>query len=440
LREIIAACLDSAPVPQAQDALTPGSSARQFSVTTRNYSRGTGRAKQHVVFYERGVGTGGFLDNVGGGAFGSGLGRNIRRAYIFLSRHYEPHDEIFIFGFSRGSYTARSLVGYIGSIGLLKTEHCTPANESKAWYYYRTNPADRLPSIAAEIDAFTHAASSVRIKCLGVFDTVGALGVPLPMLWRENRDLFEFHDVGLSAVSEVNLHALAVDEHREPFEPTLWRQQKFLAVSNPTEQVWFAGAHSDVGGGYLDEEARQKLHPAALDDITLDWMLKRVLHYYSDFPVRIGEEPAWPQVTESWASAPQHEARMRFYRARPFALRSIGNRVVPVRRGAFEINVCHDRHANPVGEMVHVSVLQRIGCLVKVGKYNDIYAPKNLLLALGAIEDTYAGIARNGAKIRIVDWSGHVLAAEVAMKVVAKTRDRLRKSLLSDGLFKGALP
>jgi uncharacterized protein (DUF2235 family) len=191
LREIIAKCLEPQPAPGGREVFTPASGGQQFSVTTR-YSRGATTPKKHLVFYERGVGTSGFLNAIAGGAFAVGLARNIRRGYIFLSRFYEPDDEIFIFGFSRGSYTARSLVGYISAIGLLKSECCNPINESKAWYYYRTNPADRLPSIAAELHGCTHAEGSVRIKCLGVFDTVGALGVPLPLFWRENRDLLNF--------------------------------------------------------------------------------------------------------------------------------------------------------------------------------------------------------------------------------------------------------
>jgi hypothetical protein len=120
-------------------------------------------------------------------------------------------------------------------------------NESKAWYYYRTNPADRLPSVAAELAPYIHSRANLRIKCLAVFDTVGALGVPLPLFWRENRDLFEFHDVGLSRISEVNLHALAIDEHREAFEPTLWRKQKF-------------GANRRLVGKYTRREAGNGRH------------------------------------------------------------------------------------------------------------------------------------------------------------------------------------
>lgn len=424
LREIIAKCLEPRPVPGGREALTPAAGGQQFSVTTR-YSRDTAAPKKHLVFYERGVGTSGFLNAIAGGAFAVGLARNIRRGYIFLSRFYEPDDEIFIFGFSRGSYTVRSLVGYISAIGLLKCEYCTPANELKAWYYYRTTPADRVPSIAAELDGCIHPAGSVSIKCLGVFDTVGALGVPLPFFWRENRTLFEFHDVTLSRISEVNLHALAVDEHRESFEPTPWRQQKFSDVSTPTEQVWFAGAHADVGGGYLDEEKRKARNLPALDDITLDWMLRRVLHYCPDFPVRLDGKPQWPEIAPEWAIAPQHEARRSFYKAQSFALRSIGNCAVPTKRWSFMTNVCHDRHANPVGEMVHRSAIERLGCIVKIGKFESVYAPTNLLTTLDAIEATYAQAAQNGSEIRIVDWSGDVLPTEQATTIIAAARERL---------------
>src|SRR4051794_25412597 len=114
LRENIASCLD--PFPSSPTQTAPASASHQTSVSFRCHTV-CGRKTPYIVFYERGVGTGGFFDNVKGGAFGAGLSSNVRRAYLFLSRRYEPGDEIFIFGFSRGSYTARSLIGYIGSVG-----------------------------------------------------------------------------------------------------------------------------------------------------------------------------------------------------------------------------------------------------------------------------------------------------------------------------------
>ena len=106
LREIIAKCLDSRPSPNQAQQITPPSSADELSISAGSYRPSTNdQPTEHLVYYERGVGTGGFLDLFFGGAFGMGLSQNIRRAYRFLSNNYESGDQIFVFGFSRGSYT-----------------------------------------------------------------------------------------------------------------------------------------------------------------------------------------------------------------------------------------------------------------------------------------------------------------------------------------------
>jgi uncharacterized protein (DUF2235 family) len=166
--------------------------------------------RENIVFYERGVGTG-FRDRLRGGVFGDGLAGNVRRAYKFLSYYYEPGDQVFVFGFSRGAYTARSLVSYIGAAGLLRADHCTDTVEPMAWGFYRTTPNDRLPGKWFELGRYTHNRDKLRIDCVAVFDTVGALGVPLEPFWRANRDKYAFHDVDLSSVTNVNLQALAID-------------------------------------------------------------------------------------------------------------------------------------------------------------------------------------------------------------------------------------
>ena len=117
LHDLIAECLDPQDTPtSAPITHSPGwraeTSARTFA------------GHEYIVFYQRGVGTGQF-DRLRGGGLGAGLNSNIRRAYRFLSFHYQPGDEILIFGFSRGAYTARSLTGYLGAIGLLRSETCT---------------------------------------------------------------------------------------------------------------------------------------------------------------------------------------------------------------------------------------------------------------------------------------------------------------------------
>jgi len=144
--------------------------------------------QENVIYYQRGIGTGTF-DRVPGGAIGLGLERNIRRSYRFLAQHYSHGDRIFIFGFSRGAYTARSLVGLVSTVGLLKSEFCTPNIEAATWDYYRRRPADRHSGIKTLIDRYTHPSSEMAISCLAIFDTVGALGIPLHGFWKFNREL-----------------------------------------------------------------------------------------------------------------------------------------------------------------------------------------------------------------------------------------------------------
>ena len=177
--------------------------------------------------------------------------------YKFLSYYYNEGDQVFIFGFSRGAYTARSLVGYIHSAGLLLRDNCTEILENTAWGFIAL-----LQMIAYQVfgplTPYVHRREAVRIACLGVFDTVGALGIPLSYFRVANRDKYEFHNVELSSITDQNLHALAIDEMREPFEATVWRRSQFKQFNTVTEQVWFPGTHADVGGGYIIQENRSR--------------------------------------------------------------------------------------------------------------------------------------------------------------------------------------
>jgi uncharacterized protein (DUF2235 family) len=416
LREIIAKCLDSRPSPNQAQQITPPSSADELSISAGSYRPSTNdQPTEHLVYYERGVGTGGFLNLFFGGAFGMGLSQNIRRAYRFLSNNYESGDQIFVFGFSRGSYTARSLVGYANAAGLLHRNFCTVENESLAWSHYRANPSDRAWKVSKSLSSWCH--RDFQISCVGVFDTVGALGVPVPAFWRENRDLFEFHDVGLTNGHTHHLHALAIDEHRLSFEPTLWRRPKFGAGSPNAEQVWFAGAHSDVGGGNIDEEHGRQT--SNLDDLTLDWMIKRVLHRFSDFPVKSNGTNAWTAASSSAALAPQDEPRRRHHRALPFGWRSINN--IAVGTGMRERVVARDRHAQTIGESIHISALERLGHRVGIGGRQQFYAPKNLTAVLGDILTQYGA---PGA-LNIVDYQGDVLPLVDAKQSVFNAQQRL---------------
>lgn len=362
----------------------------------------------NVVFYQRGVGTG-WRDRFSGGIFGEGLDEKVRAAYAFLSFHYDPTAQVFIFGFSRGSFTARSLVGYLAAAGLLKRDNCTPEHESKAWNFYRTAPSRRLPGVWSELQLLTHPLDKFQIECIGVFDTVGALGVPLARFKLKNRDSFEFHNVELSSIANLNLHAVAIDEHRNPFEATLWRRPKFKVFNSVTEQVWFPGVHADVGGGYTPEWARQLGVSSSLDDITLDWMLKRVLRSYPEFPA---DPEFWPSPTADWSLAKQHESRNGIYLALRRTLRSIGNYPLPAKIW-HDYNGCYDRHAVAMCEKVHVSALLRLGEMVErhglPSRLMDRYAPPNVIAALPVILGTYkaaGATAPSGAPIHVVDWSG----------------------------------
>lgn len=222
---------------------------------------------KQITFYDKGVGTGGPIDRFRGGAFGRGLDENVRDGYRFLANNYEPGDEIYLFGFSRGAFTARSLAGFIGACGLLTKD--TLGQMKRAWAYYRTAPEKRQEHEQQAIHALGH--RQVDISCIGVWDTVGALGIPVERLKWMNRNKYGFHDTALGAGVQCALHAIAIDEQRGPFAPTLWETP--LAGENQIiEQVWFPGVHSNIGGSYDD---------AGLSDLSLDWMIRRVREHTS---------------------------------------------------------------------------------------------------------------------------------------------------------------
>jgi hypothetical protein len=373
-------------------------------------------SRSNIVFYERGVGTGTWLNRLVGGALGTGMDWNIRRAYKFLSFHYLPGDQIFIFGFSRGSYTARSLVGYIASAGLLRRDRCDEETERVAWDYYRTRPNDRLPGVWAGLKRHMHDRDLLRIDCVGVFDTVGALGIPLGIFGRANREQYEFHDVELSSITRVNLQAIAIDEQRWPFQATIWRKPPFKKINTVTEQVWFSGAHADVGGGNVKEAGREK--KPYLDDVTLDWMLRRLKFHFKDFPVAAfpiantaAADPD-PLHYDGWVSVLPTNSRAGVYRLYKTSLRSIANlKIDRTKLGFYQTTVGYDRHATPINEMIHISALQKIGKTIKKKRR---YLPKNLAAIIPRLAATYATPAADvGSPIYVVNWDGAILDPQV---------------------------
>jgi uncharacterized protein (DUF2235 family) len=182
---------------------------------------------------------------------GRGLNRQIRRAYGYLASRYRPGDRIFLIGYSRGAYAVRSLAGVIDMVGLLKAEHATVRNIRQAYRHYECDVQG--PHAQVFRDLYCH--RDVMIEMVGVWDTVKALGLRLPVLWRlsEQRHAFHSHHLGRSV--RHGYHALALNETRNVFEPILWDCKP--EFRGHVEQVWFRGTHGDVGGQLGgDERAR----------------------------------------------------------------------------------------------------------------------------------------------------------------------------------------
>ena len=244
-----------------------------------------------VAFYDDGVGTESLLPlKLLGGAFGFGLAKNVRNLYMDLVRVYDPGDpstpadRIYLFGFSRGAFTVRTLAGLIAKCGVLDRNKLPDADalRSAVWNAYSTyrrsyrtwlgNVVNQvlvaLRLRRADADAmadFKQAHSlpgEVRIRFIGVWDTVDAVGGPFHTSDVINAVFhrFKFPDQILSDKVDQAVHALSIDEARAAFGPVLWEAKPNI------EQVWFAGVHSNVGGGYPKQ---------GMSLVTLDWMIQK---------------------------------------------------------------------------------------------------------------------------------------------------------------------
>lgn len=241
-----------------------------------------------VAKYINGVGnSSNIIKKLFSGAFGAGVVQRIVRGYTYISRNYQPGDQIYIVGFSRGAYTARALAGMIATQGLLKTSFKSGSPESyqaatDAWFYYRNSVKVKDETLFADLmtavlnKSFWTLVKSIfnphlssndfiavdRIASVVVWDTVGAMGIPkFNVQNKELVDAFRFADEVLSKKVRLGLHAIALDEKRELFKPTLWNPG-----GNVLQRV-FIGGHADVGGGYKEK---------GLSDITLDWMITQL--------------------------------------------------------------------------------------------------------------------------------------------------------------------
>jgi hypothetical protein len=320
---------------------------------------------KQVVYYNSGVGSGGTIDRILGGVFGFGLESNVKRALAFLTLNYEVRedadgrekkvfrdgieytdgDEIFLFGFSRGAYTARALAGVIGGAGIPK--HMDFQDLELLWNHYRIKPRLRHK----EVDAIANRAWRPRVRCIGVWDTVGAYGLPAGfgigalarhfISWTRG-----FHDREFGRHIDIGLHAMAVDEMRRPFAPAFWtRKRGDKPLDAVVEQVWFAGAHSNIGGGY---------EHSGLSDLTLTWMIARANELASlEFDEDEIRGKLWPcaacTLYRSYLGWPL--SRLRPYIRDVLPVHAIKHRPL-LWRG-------HDRSSEHINEKVHWSVVER---------------------------------------------------------------------------------
>jgi uncharacterized protein (DUF2235 family) len=195
---------------------------------------------------------------------GRGLNRQIRRAYGFLASRYRPGDRIFLFGYSRGAFAVRSLAGVIDRIGLLRQDAATERNVKLAYRHYQTAP----DSPVARAFAAAHCHAEIMVEMVGVWDTVKALGLRLPLLWLLTERRHAFHNPHLGRAIRHGFHALALNETRDAFAPVLWESPPDWQGN--VEQMWFRGSHGDVGGQLGGFHAARPL-----SNIPLVWMLER---------------------------------------------------------------------------------------------------------------------------------------------------------------------
>ena len=323
------------------------------------------RGIAQVLYYHSGVGTGnlGVADKVFGGLLGAGISKNIQDCYRFIANNYSEGDELFLFGFSRGAYTVRSLSAMIHCVGILNKTDLR--HVPHAYEYYHTEPENRSHATYEEMHTppiETIKGKDVPIKYVGVWDTIGSLGIPTPILGRLQRKLGRkfprfnvgFHNEEMLPTVENAFQALALDERRGPFKPSIW---KYAREDQRVEQVWFSGVHRNIGGGALN---------SGLSDCALAWMIDRARECGLVFD---------HQYLENNIEADKFAEEENSYSQGYKVLEKFG--VKPYQR---EIGYTEEgRRYLHAGEMIHPFVISRIN-------KNENYAPPVLMGDGGVLE------------------------------------------------------
>ncbi len=276
----------------------------------RLYECATDDADQ-LKYYDSGVGTNGSqFEHFFGGTMGDGLFQKVQDGYQFLSNVWDPGDQIYLFGFSRGAYTARSLSGMIASFGV-PTHNLDNQTTKRIFDVYRiTDKAARKAAKEALVQEY--GLTDVTVRMVGVWDTVGALGIPGQLFNHFDEAKYGFLDTTLNPCIERAFHAISIDERRSSFTPTLWTNSDGTPRMNDdkVKQVWFPGVHCDVGGSYAER---------GLSNITLRWMVDSAKSCGMTFDeaklkVQFAPQPYDPvgQAHDEWKLVPwgMHKSRV----------------------------------------------------------------------------------------------------------------------------------
>lgn len=344
-----------------------------------------------TVFYDPGIGTigvedewsqtGQHLKELFSMATGAGLYKNIIDSYTFLSRTYEPGDNIYMFGFSRGAYTVRALGGLINLVGLLPAEQSNLASYALKAYKDASSMDDL--SIGRR---FGHVTKAIHppIKFMGVWDTVNSVIVPNG---RSHLFQLEFEKLPYSLQNpsvEVFRQALSIDEKRRMFRPKMWKDENPVfqipfSDDKPrpqdAKQVWFAGDHSDIGGGYPEEES-------GLAKLALKWMIDqaekaglRLDHRMVDHIVCGEDEPGGHSYCTEDPLAPLHNSLSAAWKSIEWLPRSVHHREWPARKSflGYYIPAGEPRHI-PDKALIHASVFER---MTRDPSYRPVNLPKH---------------------------------------------------------------
>ena len=275
----------------------------------RGVSPEDGRARQHV-FYDWGLGS--YHDGTVAGMTGRGIHKNIVDGYRYVVHNYAPGDRIFLFGYSRGAYTVRALCGLINNCGIVRRADANLIAE--AWRTYKSPAQEHHPNgEAATAFRERHSHASRTVHFVGVWDTVGALGIPFSLMGLFDRN-DEFYDNRMGANVGTARHALAIDERREDFAPTLWQPRDGVDL----KQVWFAGCHGDIGGGNPPDA-----DGSCIADVAFEWMLGEA----AQAGLRV-EDHVRDAITDG-TLARVHRSRVNVYRLRPALDRPLNPDGVP---------------------------------------------------------------------------------------------------------------